>query len=1045
MSFHDPSPDVTEDGVSVSFAGMSWLPVIDSYRLKIQPLNFGKKKRGRYPDDLETFKGGSMGDFVPEVLTRQMCSSVAARIYDVPGLLAPLSLKLKFDLRKLIQENPDWDAPCSLSLRQLWIENFLFIEEMRDILYVRCKVPTDALRCTVRLWLLCDGSPDGGMIIAVYSGCERVGGTWSSQLLCAKNLLTPQGWTTPQTELHALSSLANMAALLSNSLSSWIEVMRYGSDSSISIAWVAYEKARLHVFHRLRVSNIRNKIEFDELFYVSGKENIADTGTRPDLLKPEHILPGSEWFTGKSWMMQSVEHAMESGAIKSLTDIKLDDEAKKLFKEGVMLDSSLNTISDIKVTMPSKVLERENFSCYIYPPLKRQFPSLVRVVGYVLLAARKFKSKMVIARLARGIPVSDGTTLKSMVLPPPKFKVFSTLSSSVVNSLGKVFKISGVSVYVNSTVKRFVHLSDADLSFSLEYLYKKAGAELLHFNDRQFVDKIGEVQDGIVYCKSRIEEGQEIKVVGGLEEFLDLESFTGVNFKVPVVDRYSPLAVSLASHLHYRVVKHRGAETVHRMSLQFVRIIGGRELCKLIRKECIYCQKLLLRYVKQIMGPLSDHQLSVSPIFFFTYADIWGPLRAFVPGYQRATRAGSKSYDVYILVFGCASTGMVNCQVLEGGKNTSCVVEAMNRFFSEVCVPKIFHIDKDGALMKAVSEGQIEVLSNSGIIAQERGIVFETCPPQGHNAHGRIERRIRMLQEAFERSDMKMFRLSGLGWQTVAKRIEHDVNSVPLGYLTHREDCAQMLRVLTPNFLKLNAGANRSPNTLFSVPEDSSDLTKRMEDAYRTFYKIWNDDYVPLIANRQKWHTPHENLTENDVIYFKLKDSPLSSKWLIGKVESVTLSKDKKVRKVVVGYRYNTEQGTREFRVVERPARECVKLWNLEDTTLFDDIRAVHDASRAILGYDVMSDGEDPHGVGGNSVGFVCSSQTSHVGFRAAGIDVGTLATSDNVAALSSCYAVRDFQMEEDMIGDESLDQEFFKIDYDYDNYDTYDDILLLL
>ena len=689
------------------------------------------------------------------------------------------------------------------------------------------------------------------------------------------------------------------------------------------------------------------------------------------------------------------------------------------------------------------------------------------IIGYVHLAAYKFKVSMVRSRVAKGIPVSDGSSLESLILPPVKFKVFTVMSNSSTSptNLSHAFNIHGVKVNTESDVINYVRLSDEMLSLSLQYLYRKATAEVTKFNDKKYVSKIGELHDGILYYKSRIEEGQELRVVGGLDDILDLQSFTGVNFKVPVIDRYSPLAVSLASHLHYKVIKHQGAETVHRMSLQYVKIIGGRDLFKLIRKECIYCQKLLQRYVKQIMGPLADQQLSVSPIFYYTFADIWGPLRAYVPGYQRNTRAGSKSYDVYMLVFGCASTGMVNCQVMEGGKSTACVIDAMNRFFSETCVPKIFHIDKDGALMKAVLEGEINILSNSGIIAQERGMVFQTCPPQGHSAHGRIERRIKMLQEAFERSDLKMFRLHGLGWQTLAKRIEHDVNSIPLGFLTHREDFAPMLRILTPNFLKLNAGSNRSPCNLFSLPESGSDLTNRIEDAYKTFFKIWNDDYVPLIANRQRWHDSDVNLTENDVVYFKLRESPLSTRWLIGKIEGVTYSKDGKVRKVDVGYKFDTESGSREFRVVERPARECVKIWNIEDTTLLDDIRKVREASQAILGDGVLVSisGAIAHGCESsygdcssadngifheddvNVATYACNSVGSSDNYSIAAIDIGTHATAIYDAASSSFHVDTEIAVDDTML-DDDLDTMFFEIEDNNDKYDDiFDDILLLL
>ena len=116
------------------------------------------------------------------------------------------------------------------------------------------------------------------------------------------------------------------------------------------------------------------------------------------------------------------------------------------------------------------------------------------------------------------------------------------------------------------------------------------------------------------------------------------------------------------------------------------------------------------------------------------------------------------------------------------------------------------------------------------------------------------------------------------------------------------------------------------------------------------FYKVWNYDYVPLIAKRQKWHDEHQNLEKGDIVYFKITDSVLGSRWLIGKIEDVKLSKDGKVRVVIVGYKYESEPGKRDFRLVERPVRECVKLFNIEDTTIFEDIRSVRDFCKDLLG-----------------------------------------------------------------------------------------------
>ena len=68
------------------------------------------------------------------------------------------------------------------------------------------------------------------------------------------------------------------------------------------------------------------------------------------------------------------------------------------------------------------------------------------------------------------------------------------------------------------------------------------------------------------------------------------------------------------------------------------------------------------------------------------------------------------------------------------------------------------------------------------------------------------------------------------------------------------------------------------------MPNSGPDLMTRVEEAYKLFFRVWNTDYVPLISRRQKWHSESENLVPGDIVYFKLKDSVLSAKWVIGKI-----------------------------------------------------------------------------------------------------------------------------------------------------------------
>ena len=155
---------------------------------------------------------------------------------------------------------------------------------------------------------------------------------------------------------------------------------------------------------------------------------------------------------------------------------------------------------------------------------------------------------------------------------------------------------------------------------------------------------------------------------------------------------------------------------------------------------------------------------------------------------------------------------MVNIQAIEGGKDTGSFLCGFNRFFNECSVPKICFPDKDSALLKILSQGEIDLIGKDGVLSRERGINFQTCPAQGHNAHGMIERKIGLIQDCLNRSGIKNQRLHTIGWQTVAKQIERDINNIPLGYLWHTGERGPLLQILRPNLLKLNTNSERAPN-----------------------------------------------------------------------------------------------------------------------------------------------------------------------------------------------------------------------------------------
>ena len=372
----DPPEELSEDGVSVGFAGMIWFPKLDVFKLNIQSLHFSKKKRGKYPSDLIRYEdtvGMTIDEYTPRKITRTNCTSVVARIYDPQGLLAPFTLKMKKDLRKLLKIDPSWTNPISENLRSIWIKNFKTIEDVRDFMYIRCSIPPNAVSCYARIWILCDAA-DIGIVIAAYVCYELPGGIWTCDLLFAKGLLVLENLSIPLKELQALYILACMFLLLKNAIGDWIREWAAGSDSEICICWVCYERVKLTTFIINRVTTIRSNIDLNILYHVDGKFNPCDTGTRPDLVSIDSIKPGSTWLKGFPWMQGSIEQAKLDGIIRSVEDIKLTNENKKAVKEGILFDTFDKSNDDSSFAVvnlnskfdTNKLVEREISSPYLY-------------------------------------------------------------------------------------------------------------------------------------------------------------------------------------------------------------------------------------------------------------------------------------------------------------------------------------------------------------------------------------------------------------------------------------------------------------------------------------------------------------------------------------------------------------------------------------------------------------------------------------------------------------------------------------------------------
>ena len=61
-------------------------------------------------------------------------------------------------------------------------------------------------------------------------------------------------------------------------------------------------------------------------------------------------------------------------------------------------------------------------------------------------------------------------------------------------------------------------------------------------------------------------------------------------------------------------------------------------------------------------------------------------------------------------------------------------------------------------------------------------------------------------------------------------------------------------------------------------------MLKTTLEKYNLWFKVWNVEYVPLMLERQKWFKEENQLSKNDLVYFKLTDNALAQDWRMGQI-----------------------------------------------------------------------------------------------------------------------------------------------------------------
>ena len=105
-----------------------------------------KKHRGKRVETADSHK-------VPDNLTKSICLSKLAELFDVCGIAAPIVAGVKIDMDELVISDCNWHDKIPDFLRGEWLKYFKLLEGVGQLKYSRVVIPTDAESLTMNIIL----------------------------------------------------------------------------------------------------------------------------------------------------------------------------------------------------------------------------------------------------------------------------------------------------------------------------------------------------------------------------------------------------------------------------------------------------------------------------------------------------------------------------------------------------------------------------------------------------------------------------------------------------------------------------------------------------------------------------------------------------------------------------------------------------------------------------------------------------------------------------------------------------------------------------
>ena len=355
-------------------------------------------------------------------------------------------------------------------------------------------------------------------------------------------------------------------------------------------------------------------------------------------------------------------------------------------------------------------------------------------------------------------------------------------------------------------------------------------------------------------------------------------------------------------------------------------IFGLRPMVKLVKKNCLFCQKCDARACNEPPASLPKLRVTKAPVFSVTGIDYAGPV--FCSDFPKK--------KFYICLFVCGVVRAVHLELVESLTSTDFIL-AYRRFCALHRAPTVVYSDNGTNLCG----GQRILNDYLGSSAPEWKYICPSSPWWG----GWWERLVRSVKNAL-RKTLGRKSLSRFEFETCLYEVASSINSRPLIFVgTDIENKP----ALTPNHFLSGQGNQSLESRIVEDPEnvcvDSLDLRhqellQRQDD----FWKVWSSEYLRSLPAAFQKFRKEGNLNVGSVVLIK-EDFMPRMKWCMGVVQNLHYGIDGLPRSADI----KTVKGIK--------TRAVQKLYNLEIDKFDDSVELIDSDLQSDASVDIDAQG----------------------------------------------------------------------------------------